>query len=204
METTAMNLSHLGSVQAIAARVSQLEQLLGTGQGISTFQANGQAAGGQSVAPDEGISTFASTLQQHQTLGQTTPSKAHLMQLASRISQDQGVDAGLVQAVIQQESAFNPRAKSAAGAQGLMQLMPGTAKQLGVTNAMDPEQNIQGGVSYLKQLLGQYHGNVPLTLAAYNAGPGAVQKHGGVPPYAETQTYVKRIMALMQQGMPGS
>jgi soluble lytic murein transglycosylase-like protein len=193
METTAMNLSHLGSVQAIAARVSQLEQLLGTGQGISTFQANGQAAGGQSVAPDEGISTFAST-----------PSKAHLMQLASRISQDQGVDAGLVQAVIQQESAFNPRAKSAAGAQGLMQLMPGTAKQLGVTNAMDPEQNIQGGVSYLKQLLGQYHGNVPLTLAAYNAGPGAVQKHGGVPPYAETQTYVKRIMALMQQGMPGS
>jgi len=99
----------------------------------------------------------------------------------------------LVRAVIQAESAFNPRARSHKGAMGLMQLMPGTAAELGVTDPYDPEQNIRGGVTYLKSLLSRYSQNEELALAAYNAGPAAVQKYGKVPPYRETRNYIARI-----------
>ena len=104
------------------------------------------------------------------------------------------VSVDLVRAVIQAESAFNPRAISPKGALGLMQLMPATAAEFGVTDAFNPEQNVRAGVKYLKQLLDTYDGRVELALAAYNAGPGAVKKYGGkVPPYRETQNYVSRI-----------
>ena len=104
-----------------------------------------------------------------------------------------GVRADLVRAVIQAESAFNPRAVSPKGAMGLMQLMPGTAAELGVTDPYDPDQNIRGGVTYLKSLLDKYSQNEELALAAYNAGPGAVKKYGAVPPYRETRDYIARI-----------
>ncbi|MDQ2075133.1 lytic transglycosylase domain-containing protein [Marinimicrobium sp. ABcell2] len=110
-----------------------------------------------------------------------------------------GVDPALVRAVIHAESAFRPKALSPKGAQGLMQLMPATAQDLGVTDAFLPEQNIDGGVRYLAGLLAQHHGDVRLATAAYNAGPGAVRRHRGVPPFEETRTYIKRVEILHQR-----
>jgi soluble lytic murein transglycosylase-like protein len=110
------------------------------------------------------------------------------------------VDPNLVRAVVKVESNFNPNAVSRKGAMGLMQLMPSTARQLKVTNPFDPEQNVDAGVRHLKQLLESYGGDIKLTLAAYNAGAGAVARSSGVPRYTETQNYVRRITNLYYGG----
>lgn len=119
---------------------------------------------------------------------------ATLDSLVSRVSHADGVPPGLVRAVLMAESAGDPSAVSVAGAQGLMQLMPGTSAGCGIDNPFDPLQNVQCGTGYLHGLLKRYHGDVTLAVAAYNAGPGAVDRYHGVPPYAETQAYVTRVL----------
>lgn len=118
--------------------------------------------------------------------------------LIKTCSEKYGVSSSLIKAVIHAESGYNPNAVSNKGASGLMQLMPGTAKSLKVTNSLDPKDNVEGGVKYLRFLLDTFHGDVSLALAAYNAGLSRVAKYGGIPPYAETRTYVNRVLSYMQ------
>jgi soluble lytic murein transglycosylase-like protein len=128
--------------------------------------------------------------------------RAELHAIADRHAADLAISPALVRAVIQAESAWNVRAVSAKGALGLMQLMPATATDLGVIDPFNPEQNIRGGVKYLRFLLDRYDGNFELALAAYNAGPGAVDRYGRkVPPYRETQAYVRKIVSVSEVRM---
>lgn len=120
----------------------------------------------------------------------------HLDSIVQAAAQQTGVPVSVIRAVIQQESAHNPGAVSPKGAQGLMQLMPGTAARFGVYNAFDPAENIRGGTTYLAWLYNRYQ-SWPLALAGYNAGEGAVDKYAGIPPYRETQNYVREIMARL-------
>jgi soluble lytic murein transglycosylase-like protein len=113
------------------------------------------------------------------------------------VAREHGVDPTLVKAVALVESGFNPKAVSSKGAQGLMQLMPATAKRYGISDLHDPYQSLRAGAAHLRDLLDQYDGNVTLALAAYNAGSGAVKRYGGVPAYEETQQYVKKVQAKM-------
>jgi len=123
------------------------------------------------------------------------PSKGKVAELVRRLAPGYQLDPELVLALIEAESNFNPRALSPKNAQGLMQLIPATAERFGVQDAWDPEQNLRGGMAYLRWLLARFKGDVQLALAGYNAGEGAVERHGGIPPYAETRAYVTRIIA---------
>lgn len=120
--------------------------------------------------------------------------------MIARHSGAQNLDPKLVRALIQVESGYNYQAVSNKGAMGLMQLMPATATSLSVVNPLDPEENLRGGTRYLRQMLDRFAGRLELALSAYNAGPGAVEKHRGIPPYTETRNYVRRILSLYQGG----
>jgi soluble lytic murein transglycosylase-like protein len=130
---------------------------------------------------------------------ESAPQGSDLHQLAADAARRHGLDPDLVLAVVSVESAFRPEAVSRKGAQGLMQLMPGTARELGVADPFDPAANLDGGARYLSALVARYGGDVSKALAAYNAGPGAVDKHRGVPPYSETRAYVKKVLDKSKQ-----
>lgn len=151
------------------------------------------AVRGSSVAPSG--SSFAAALQS----AQGRLPETDLDEIFQRAAERYQVPVNLLKAVAKAESGFNPNAVSPAGAQGVMQLMPATAAGLGVLDSFDPEQNIMGGAHYLSGMLERYHGDVRLTLAAYNAGSGNVSKYGGVPPFPETQNYIKKVLGYMGQ-----
>ena len=177
------------SVEMIGARVAEIQQQIAafTGQGTATPSTSfaSQLASAQSSA-----GTAAAAIPT--TLGGGTPTQYDAQITAAATKH--GIDPALLKGLIRQESNFNAAARSSAGAQGLTQLMPGTASGLGVTDASDPAQAIEGGAKYLKQQLDRFGGDPAKALAAYNAGPGAVAKYGGVPPYAETQNYVQKVL----------
>ncbi len=169
-------------------RVSQIEQQL-------------HSIRQRTTAPDSKMGAFQGVLKEVQTetpSGLPSTSRSEIESLIQKIGSKEGVDPNLVRAVVQTESGFNAKAVSPVGAQGLMQLMPSTARGLGVSNSFNPAENIQGGTRYLKGQISKYQ-SLPKALAAYNAGPGAVDKYGGVPPYQETKNYVSKVMGLYQQ-----
>lgn len=140
---------------------------------------------------------FSDVLQNYSTV----QSPATMDEIFSKASMTYGVPLNLLKAVAKAESNFQPEVTSRAGAMGVMQLMPATAKSLGVTDPYDAEQNIMGGAKYLADMLKRYDGDVTLALAAYNAGSGNVKKYGGVPPFKETQNYIQKVMNYMGQDL---
>ena len=193
------------SVDAVVARVSELQRPDGHRRADRHVHAqpgpppsprSSPRPGHAGRAPTAGATATAATAATGtSTLPAGTPYADEITAAATR----NGIDPALLAGLVKQESGFNANAVSPAGARGLTQLMPATAAGLGVTDATDPAQALEGGAKYLKQQLDRFGGDVAKALAAYNAGPGAVQKYGGVPPYAETQNYVQRVQANAEQ-----
>jgi soluble lytic murein transglycosylase-like protein len=178
---------------AAVARVGEIEAMIATSaqSPAAVANTNFQQQLMQATAAGPGLGATGGAAAPATTGGSGGPGpyKAEIDAAAAKY----GLDPALLRGLIRAESNFNPNAGSPAGAQGLTQLMPGTAASLGVTNINDPAQNIDAGAHYLKQQLDAFGGDVTKALAAYNAGPGAVKRYGGVPPYAETQAYVRRV-----------
>lgn len=195
------------TVTAIGARIEEIQQQLATLQagppamqgGANFATALQSATASQPAAAAAQVPAGATPLAPVGATGAAGPLNTPFASEIQAAAQKHGVDPALLTALVRQESNFNPNARSPAGATGLTQLMPGTAASLGVTDATDPAQALDGGAKYLKQQLEKFGGDERLALAAYNAGPGAVQRFGGIPPYAETQNYVKKVLAYAEE-----
>jgi len=192
-------MSYQERISSIKLRMYEIQSRFGN-EHVNVISSKGTPAPSTlSSAPQ---TSFQSELMKN--LGQLTPSEKdssetpEISAVIKEASEKYGVEEALIRAVIKQESGFNPQAVSWCGAQGMMQLMPDTAKDLGVNDPMNPRDNIMGGVKYLKEQLDRFGGDPRKALAAYNAGPGAVIKYNGIPPYNETQNYVKNIMAMYE------
>jgi soluble lytic murein transglycosylase-like protein len=181
------------SVTSIGARMDELQARVASLQGTQPQPATSFAttlSAAQQV-PGQQTSAISVSAASGTTAGGTTDFETEINSAAT----SNGIDPALLKGLVAQESGFDPNARSGAGAVGLTQLMPGTAAALGVTDPTDPAQSLQGGARYLREQLDRFGGDERLALAAYNAGPGAVSKYGGVPPYAETQGYVNKVLA---------
>ncbi len=189
------------SIEAAISRITQLQAMMGAATGApaqppsttSFSTALASATGTPATAAALASPLAAPTTATGTTTVSALPAGTPYASEITAAAQANGLDPALLAGLIKQESGFNPDAGSPAGARGLAQLMPGTAAGLGVTNVLDPVQSINGGAKYLKQQLDAFGGDVAKALAAYNAGPGAVQRFGGIPPYAETQNYVRIV-----------
>jgi soluble lytic murein transglycosylase-like protein len=183
------------SLQDVLARIQQILPQAAQAQPAATTSSSPSFAATLAQATSSSSSAAYAAQDGTDLSGKAAPYQAEIDAAAQRY----GVDPKLLESVIQQESGFDPNATSAAGAQGLMQLMPSTAASLGVTNAYDPAQSIDAGARYLKGDLDRFGGDASLALAAYNAGAGAVEQYGGVPPYAETQNYVQEVLGRYER-----
>ena len=189
--SAAVAFDRIEQIQAMMASLAPVGAQATPSSSSPTAFASSLQAATSAAAPAATTGTTGTTA----TTGAATPFAAEIDAAAAR----NGVDPALLRGLIRQESNFNADARSPAGATGLTQLMPATAAGLGVTNPSDPVQNIEGGAKYLKQQLDRFGGDVSKALAAYNAGPGAVQRYNGIPPYAETQNYVKNVTAYANE-----
>lgn len=178
---------------AVTARIAQISQQIDPAPPVPS----GVSFSDLVASAMNGVSDPSQTAQQQESASQVPAivPPARVEQLVNSNANAWGVDPALVKAIMANESGFNANATSRTGAQGLMQLEPSTAADLGVGDAYDPAQNVSGGTRYIRSLLDRFHGDVRLAVAAYNAGPQAVEKYGGVPPYAQTQSYVQNVLA---------